>query len=212
MAIWRLKCYYEIFVQGSTLGIRFNFCAKNPPRRPNVSHFMRVPNIIFMSLVVSIIMSCGENTNAESEKLEYKARTLVDVVDDVQPPPDELTPQFKSIKEWMFTICDGNKPETSIGRYEVGFFESPNDCTMFLVGLNKYDSGDTSYTRIEFEPANMYFKLPNIEYKNVDREELIKKLATELKDFTNTTKFKSSFLANADNIVLVTNGQTIWSK
>lgn len=33
LAIWRLKCFYETFVQGSTLEILLNFCAKNPPHR-----------------------------------------------------------------------------------------------------------------------------------------------------------------------------------
>ena len=33
LAIWRLKCFYETFVQGSTFGILLNFCAKNPPHR-----------------------------------------------------------------------------------------------------------------------------------------------------------------------------------
>jgi hypothetical protein len=33
LAIWRLKCFYETFVPGSTLGILLNFCAKNPPHR-----------------------------------------------------------------------------------------------------------------------------------------------------------------------------------
>ena len=33
LAIWRLKCFYETFVQGSTAGILLNFCAKNPPHR-----------------------------------------------------------------------------------------------------------------------------------------------------------------------------------
>ena len=33
LAIWRLKCFYETFVQGSTVGILLNFCAKNPPHR-----------------------------------------------------------------------------------------------------------------------------------------------------------------------------------
>jgi hypothetical protein len=31
LAIWRLKCFYQTFVQGSTVGIQSNFCAKNPP-------------------------------------------------------------------------------------------------------------------------------------------------------------------------------------
>jgi hypothetical protein len=31
LAIWRLKCFYETFVQGSTAVILLNFGAKNPP-------------------------------------------------------------------------------------------------------------------------------------------------------------------------------------
>jgi len=33
LAIWRLKYFYETFVQGSTAVILLNFCAKNPPHR-----------------------------------------------------------------------------------------------------------------------------------------------------------------------------------
>jgi hypothetical protein len=33
LAIWRLKCFYETFVQGSTSVILLNFCAKFPPHR-----------------------------------------------------------------------------------------------------------------------------------------------------------------------------------
>jgi hypothetical protein len=33
LAIWRLKCFYETFVQGSSFGILMKFCAKNPPHR-----------------------------------------------------------------------------------------------------------------------------------------------------------------------------------
>ena len=39
LAIWRLKCFYETFVQGSTLGILMNFCAKNPPHRQAANRF-----------------------------------------------------------------------------------------------------------------------------------------------------------------------------
>ena len=35
LAIWRLKCFYETFVQGSTAVILLNFCAKNPPPSPS---------------------------------------------------------------------------------------------------------------------------------------------------------------------------------
>jgi hypothetical protein len=33
LAIWRLRCFYETFVQGSTAGILLNFFAKNLPLR-----------------------------------------------------------------------------------------------------------------------------------------------------------------------------------
>jgi hypothetical protein len=33
LAIWGLKCFYETLVQGSTVVILLNFCAKNPPHR-----------------------------------------------------------------------------------------------------------------------------------------------------------------------------------
>mgnify|MGYP003350134461 CR=1 FL=1 len=33
LAIWRLKCFYETFVQGSKAVILLNFSAKNPPHR-----------------------------------------------------------------------------------------------------------------------------------------------------------------------------------
>jgi hypothetical protein len=33
LAIWRLKCFNEKFVEGSTLGILLNFCTKNKLHR-----------------------------------------------------------------------------------------------------------------------------------------------------------------------------------
>ncbi|WP_218918530.1 hypothetical protein [Flectobacillus major] len=33
LAIWRLKCLFETFVQGSKAVILLSFCAKNPPHR-----------------------------------------------------------------------------------------------------------------------------------------------------------------------------------
>jgi hypothetical protein len=32
-AKWRVKCFYDSLVQGSTFGILMNICAKNPPLR-----------------------------------------------------------------------------------------------------------------------------------------------------------------------------------
>jgi hypothetical protein len=177
---------------------------------------MRLQDIIFISLFASLIIACSQKTKNESGKVEVKEVTLYDtsydIVDDVDPPPPDLTSNFKTLQDWLLSICDDKKPKKSIANYEFGLFESRDDYTIFLIGINRYTKGDTSYTRIEFEPSNMYFQLPKGEYKNLNRGELLNQLITQLKDFTDTKKFKTSFFIEADKITLATNGQTIWSK
>ena len=40
LAIWRLKGFFEKFVQGSTAVILLNFCAKNPPLRQAANRYV----------------------------------------------------------------------------------------------------------------------------------------------------------------------------
>ena len=42
LAIWRLKCFYETFVQGSAVVILLNFFAKNPPHRQAENRWWQV--------------------------------------------------------------------------------------------------------------------------------------------------------------------------
>lgn len=173
---------------------------------------MKVQTFIIILLFASLIMSCNEKTKTESGKVEIKEVTLYDIVDDVEPPPHDLTSSFKTLQDWLFSICDDKKPKKSIANYNFGLFESPDDNIIYLVGVNKYDKGDTSRTRIVFKPSNMYFQLPNKEYKKLSRDQLLNKLAVQLKTFTNTEKFKTSFLSKSNAIILETNGLIIWSK
>ena len=39
LAIWRLTCFYETFVQGSTAVILLKVCAENPPHRQDVNRY-----------------------------------------------------------------------------------------------------------------------------------------------------------------------------
>ena len=78
--------------------------------------------------------------------------------------------------------------------------------------MNTYETKDSLVTRIEFEPANTYLKLPETYYENLGRQEVLEKLTSQLKDFANTESFKTSFLSKANIVVFQTNGQTIWSK
>lgn len=157
-------------------------------------------------------MACNEKTRTDSGKVEIKEVALYDGEDDVPPPPPDLTSNFKTLQEWLRYICDDKKPTKPVVHYEFGLFESPEVNTLVLIGINKYNKGDTSYTRIEFEPSHKYFPLPKHEYNGLDREALINRLTSELRDFTGTKEFQSSFLIEADKITFAPNGQIIWSR
>lgn len=157
-------------------------------------------------------MACNEKTKTGVQKVEVKEVTFYSVEDDFPPPPPNLTSNFKTLQEWLLSICNGKKPEKSIATFHFGLFESSDEKIMFLTGVNKYINGDTSYTRIEFEPSNVYYQLPQREYSNLNRDQLMKKLTDQLKAFTNTEKFNTSFLSKANAITFESNGQTIWSK
>jgi hypothetical protein len=58
----------------------------------------------------------------------------------------------------------------------------------------------------------MYFKLPENYFKNLNKQQLLDKLTSELKNFTATEKFKNSFFAKAKAIAFESTGQTIWSR
>jgi hypothetical protein len=127
--------------------------------------------------------------------------------------PANIKSKFKTLQSWLSNICDKDKPDKAITEYNFNFFESSGEFTLYLTGVNTYEETPSrSITRIEFEPANMYFKLRKSEYKDLNREQLKDKLTSQLKDFTNTEKFRDSFLTKANAIITGYNGQKIWSK
>jgi len=174
---------------------------------------MTIRNFIFISLIILPFMASGQRPTNDSGKIIVKDLEFEVVEDDIEPPPPNLTSKFKTLQDWLLNICDKDKPGKPIATYKFGLFESPNDNTLVLVGVNTYDEGKyRSINRIEFEPKNMYFKLPKTYYESLNREQLLDTLASQLKDFVKTEKFKNSFFTKASVVVFETNGQTIWSK
>ena len=158
-------------------------------------------------------MASGQRATNDSASFIVVEGTFEVVEDAIEPPPPNLTSTFKTLKDWLVNICEKDTPKKSIATYNFGLFESPNDNTLVLVGVNTYDEGKyRTIIRIDFEPTNMYFKLPKAYYKSLDREQLLDKLASQLKDFAKTEKFKNSFFTEANVVVFESNGQKIWSK
>ena len=172
---------------------------------------MRVRTLIYTSLFASLIIACSQKKKIESANVDVKEAAFYETVDDVELPPLTPTSNFKTLQDWLLDICDSGKPNKAISNYNFGLFESSDDNVIYLVGLNKYENEDTTHTRIEFEPQNMYFSLPKSEYKNLNRTQLINKVTAQLRIFANSEKFKASFLSKANAIIFEPTGQTIWS-
>lgn len=63
LAIWRLKCYYKTFVQGSTTVILLNFCANNPPHRQAENRYLQVlrkSTLNYNFIIFSAILKTSE--------------------------------------------------------------------------------------------------------------------------------------------------------
>lgn len=140
-------------------------------------------------------------------KYEVDHISIVETVDEVKAPPPDLKTTFKTLQDWLVNVCDSEKPKIAVEMYDIGVFESEKNYVVFLVGRNKYDN----YDKIDFQPTNMYYMLPRVEYRGLSREQLMNRLTDELKEFTKSKKFQRSYLAQADSIKL--SGKTlIWSK
>ena len=165
-------------------------------------------SFFFISLISVLATGCQHHSN-QKEEITAQEFTTYEVEDQVEPPPPDLKSSFNTIQEWLSDICDSPQPERPISAYRIGIWESENKFTLSLAGYNKYsfEKGDSS--RIEFLPSSMYFPLPENEYKNLTRGQVLLNIDSQLAEFCRSAKFRNSFLSKARSIV--SDKGVIWS-
>ena len=174
---------------------------------------MKALNFILILIAATVITNCNRKSNSDSREVGVTELTMTEEVDDISPPPPPgfISP-FKTLEEWLDNICTNEKPANPIATFEFGFFEGPDNYTLYLVGMNRYDKTENhTVIRVEYEPTHMYFPLPANEYKISERQQVVEKLTSQLKDFIGTAKFKNCFLAKAKTITTSFKGE-IWSQ
>lgn len=129
--------------------------------------------------------------------------------DDVPPPPPELASRFASVQEWLIHMIGTEQPDSSVTTYQFDLFQSGSSYTVSLVGLIAFSSGTREVKRIHFQPSQMYYPLPESDYKGLSWQEANDKLTVQLKEFTRTGRFQNSFLAQARAITTGYNGAKI---
>ncbi len=154
------------------------------------------------------MLACNRKTDVKAGKVKVKDVVIQQVVEEPEPPPPLWISHFKTLQEWLFKLCDTEKPGDLILTYNFGLFESKDHYTLVLTGSKQYVEFQDSVT-IDFEPTNMYYTLPQSDYKNLKRELVLDRITAQLKKFTKTDKFKNSFFAKAKAITTDFNGEDL---
>ena len=127
--------------------------------------------------------------------------------------PEHIVSKYNTMQAWLKAICNGDRPQKHIATFEFNYFEENGKYTVYLIGRNTEEQGDSLTIRhIDFKPSNMYCKLPKRYYKHLSQQQFAEKLTLELKEFMQTATFQASFLSNAAAIITGYDGQTIWTK
>lgn len=152
-------------------------------------------------------MNCNRKNEPEHSKIEIRT---IEFSKDIQPELTERrTSKASSIQEWLNDISKNDKPKMSIAYYHFGFMDVGDRYTVILVGLND------SLTHIDYEPQKKYFNLPKVQYKNMTEKQVLDGVKAQLKAFTETEEFKTSFFSQAQSIGINTESnvkEKIWSK
>jgi hypothetical protein len=155
--------------------------------------------------------------NEPSKKSNSKTVHAVATVE-VPIAPARFKSKHKTLEEWLFAICDGDKPEKPVEEFVISFGagrlvtkRSSSEYIIFsLYGINNYRNDTHSYdTRIEFSPPNMHFKTTNKEYEGLDKQQLKDKISLQLKEVLFIDRIKNSFLAEANFIAFSFNGEKV---
>ncbi len=157
-------------------------------------------------------MSLGQDPNKKSNKGKVQI-VHAEAIVECPMPVFHVKPTAKSIKEWLYNICDGKIPGKSIGEFRVELSKSSIDgYRLCLYGVNSYVNNTNGIDiKIEYQPkpADMYFLPAKTDRDNLDYQQFKEKIILQIKEILNTEKIKHSFLAKAVCIYLAFNDEKI---
>ena len=155
-------------------------------------------------LVVQLFISCENNKG----KVIVKDVTLEEIVQEEPEPPSSfscINPM--TLKEWFYKICDTEKSEYLDINFNLLIFETDNCYGIGLKNVTKttLDSSPTiANPKTEFE----YSAVSKTSYKGLNLTQVIKKIESQLTEFSETPEFKLSPIAKANHITIKFNDKT----
>ena len=158
-------------------------------------------------------MSFNQEEKNDAEKRNVKI-IHAECVEEVPLRPGKIKSKHKTLKEWLFAVCDGDKPAKPVEEFIIRYGVSSSSEYIFsLYGVNKFRNNTHGVdSRIAFYPSNMYFKTTKKEYGNLDWQEAREKITLQLKEILFTERVKNSFLAEANFIYFSFSGEEVFLK
>jgi hypothetical protein len=175
---------------------------------------MSILHSIVILITGQLLLACNHKNNIKEEQhIEVKTISFTSEEDDPEPPPPNFTSKFRSLEEWLLNVIEKEKPEKHITNYKFGLFETKDEYTLCLTGINTNElSQNHTQTTIDFSPEDMYYALPKSDVKGLKREEVLERTTAQLKKFTKTEQFKHSFFIEADSITTDWNREAVWAR
>jgi hypothetical protein len=155
---------------------------------------------LFITLfIVQFFVSCDH-----FEKHVKKVEVVVEDSELVQidgervfepPPPGNTLPKPVTLQEWFSGICDTVKPASPTTTYQFVLLQTDS---IYLITL--FDRTPLENTK-KLSMAN-YATLSKTEYKNMDIQQALGKIKSQLKEFSKSDTFRNSSLAKIGGITI----------
>ena len=154
-------------------------------------------------------MSDDQEITPENFVIKYGHFSVIE--EDLDFPFDDLESRFDNVTSWLQQICDEGGPAHSIKKYRIGLIYSEFEYTLSFHGVNAYQQDrHTELIKIEFQPNELFFALPNDYFEGPSYDALKEKLMEELSKFANIDPFKKSFISQAQSVIFQPTGDVLW--
>ncbi len=109
------------------------------------------------------------------------------------PPPCDRDNRFDNTREWLLFLCNAIRPTERVVACFFSIHQLPGEYSVLFTGNWKFDPADKEWVFYADDKVQDSYLLPDSEYKDLNREDTLKKFAGELKAFSKTEQFKQSF-------------------
>jgi hypothetical protein len=160
---------------------------------------MRALYFILTVFLLRLGLACNDKIETQVEEI-----TITETEKAPEPPPPSFScSNSVTLQEWFFKLCQTENPKKDVIAYNFRLFETDNCYAIHLVDSKEYENDDQDAAgKNEFDTSVSYYPLSKNEYEALEWKQVLNKIKSQLKEFANTEKFKTSSLAKVKTMTM----------